>query len=1191
MRLKSLEMQGFKSFPEKTVLNFDDGITAIVGPNGSGKSNISDAVRWVLGEQSTRTLRGSKMEDVIFGGTQKRGPVGFAEVSITIDNSDGVLPTEYSEVTITRRLYRSGESEYYINRNAVRLRDIHELFMDTGLGRDGYSIIGQGRIDEILALKSEDRREIFEEASGISKFRHRKEEAERKLNATEENLVRIRDIISELELQLQPLATQAEEAKQYLKIYDELRGLETSLWLHNIEKIKANAEKIVNDFEVANSQFERGQSSLDELYSEIERISEAMREKDSELERVREDLHGAEGAKHDIESEISYLKATIENNTANIERIKAEIAEGADRAGGIGAQIEERRAQIEDLNTNEREISLKVESISQSILSADKSRDGLSARLETLRGKEQLCELNISELRIKLSSADTHIENLNARKSRISGELSDKKGELESAVARFSEIKSANAEAQETLSGIENSLKGYELKAASREKRAAAAREELRKAELQMDSLKSKHKILTDMERDYEGYFGSVKSVMRAHERGALRGIYGTVSQLMRVEDEYTVAIETILGGALQNIVVDDDKSAREAIAFLKNTNAGRATFLPLSSVRGDEIEIRDLSGKPGFISIASRLVSYDNKYAGIFKNLLGRIAVVDNLNNASAIAKSFGYRFRIVTLDGQIINAGGSYTGGSIGKNVGILSRLNEIKKLEAKLSDLSGGLEKLVHEKNEAEREFNALSYEIEVYKAERRKAEDILLKTKTEMEHHESLLSGIRQSIALLESEDSEITDKLNEWNNARGEALSGISGIEADMSGLKAEIEALLSEHSEIAEKKSSLSERLSEIRLKLAEIRTERAESEKALSQLVALQSDMEGDRLQKQRLIDEYTENNNKVNGQIAEKQSKIEELINKMSEIKQNEERVLSERLALEAKRNKKDKESKDLNDDILKLERERSRLESRKDSILTEEKQIIDKLWETYELTPITAKEHVIQLESVTGAEKRISRLKAERKKLGAVNVGAIDEYDRVSKRYSFLSEQKNDLEKAKNELTSLIERITGEMEEIFAKQFKVINESFGETFVEIFGGGRAELTLADPDDILNCGIEIRVQPPGKTLKTITLLSGGERAFVAIALYFAIIKVRPTPFCVLDEIEAALDDVNVSRFAGYLRRLSDRTQFIIITHRRGTMEEADILYGVTMQEQGISKMLTISIADVEKQLNIKLK
>ncbi|MBQ6697969.1 MAG: chromosome segregation protein SMC, partial [Oscillospiraceae bacterium] len=1180
----------FKSFPDKTVISFDDGITAIVGPNGSGKSNISDGVRWVLGEQSTKTLRGSNMQDVIFAGTQKRGAVGFAEVSLTIDNSDGVLPCEYNEVTVTRRLYRSGESEYYINRSAVRLRDINEMFMDTGLGRDGYSIIGQGRIDEILSAKSGDRREIFEEASGISKFRHRKEESERKLASTEENLVRLRDILTEIESQVGPLKIQAEKAKQYIKIYDELRGLEVTVWTENLARAKENAQKYVNDYEVVCSQFSSAKAALDSLYNEVEELAEKMREKDVEASSAREEEREADREINEAQSNISALESTVANNVHNIERIRAEIDDETNRADGIAAQIKARADRVGELEAEIKGIEEALGSLKAAAELASGKSDDAVALLDDLRVRERICEDDIAKLKIAMSASDAEIAGFDARRADIEAELTTRENELSESKKKFAVVKEALEEAQEKCSGAENMLNGFEMKYKSRGERVEALRDKTTKLELSRESMENKLRMLRDMERDLQGYSFAVKNVMKAKENNSLGGIYGTVSQLIRVEEKYTVAIETILGGALQNIIVGDERDSKEAIAYLKRTDGGRATFMPLDTVKPSELDKKGLSDCPGFVGLASGLVRCDEKYTPAISYLLGRIAVCDNINSASAVAKKYGYSFRIVTLDGQIINTGGTYTGGSVNKTSGILTRTNEIKKLEGDLAGISGKIETANAEKLEAEREYNALMYEMEVCRADKRNAEDVLLRAETEIEHYKTLHGHLNELIDCLNDELTSLAAKKSQSIRICETTKECIAEKEAELEALRKEEEALVAGNSELAARKTALAEEMAQHQATLAANRAEAAEALRALEEIEKLSEAMAGDRAAKENTIREIEKENAELANEISSKKAECESLRENKKTIEKKITDIAQSRLSLEAERNRKDKESKDKNDEILKLERERSRLEMKKESAAREEQQITEKLWESYELTLGTAEKYIVEIESLSDATKRISELKSAVRKLGDVNVNAIEEYDRVSERYEFMTKQCGDLEKAKTELEKMIFEITEEMQAIFAEQFKVINKNFGETFAEIFGGGKAELVLEDESDILNCGIEIRVQPPGKTLKTITLLSGGERALVAIALYFAIMKIRPTPFCVLDEIEAALDDVNVARYAEYLRRLARTTQFIVITHRRGTMEEADTLYGVTMQEKGVSKMLAISISEVEKSVGVKL-
>lgn len=1190
MRLKSLELQGFKSFPDKSVISFDQGITAIVGPNGSGKSNISDAVRWVLGEQSTRTLRGSKMEDVIFGGTQQRKPVGFAEVSLTIDNSDGALPVEYNEVTVTRRYYRSGESEFYINRKAMRLRDIHELFMDTGLGRDGYSIIGQGRIDEILSVKSEDRREIFEEAAGISKFRHRKAEAERKLDATEENLIRIRDIISELESQVTPLAEQAEKAKRYLAIYDELKKLETNVWLYELDREKEAAQKHAQDYETACAQLERAQESVDVLYREMEEQSEKMRALEVALEEERERLQEKEHATQEIIHAQQVLEASIQNNLENVARVREELSEEASRAGGMEAQIAERDARIQTLRAESETIAASIAGMNEKIRLALASGDDARQKLDGLRAALLVKEAEVAALCAKQAAFVASSQGDESRLALLEADFEEHEAKRKETREKAREVKKIAEEAEQNLAEAENRLRGFTLKAESRKQKLESAQADLQKEQNTVSSMEEKHRYLTEMEREFAGYSGATKAIMQACEKKQLQGVCGIVSKLMRVPDEYAVAIEIALGGALNNVVVEDERSAKAGISYLKSSGGGRTTFYPLTTIRGKKLNA-SLEKEEGVCGIASELISFDKRYAEIYQNLLGRVVVVENIDRATALARKNQYQFKVVTLDGQVINAGGSYTGGSVGKNVGILSRANECRRLAEGLAKKKEKIAEDAQLVQELAREHAALSYEIEVAQNDKRTAEDALLKSKTEISHYDLLLNTLNETFDNAEVETRELRARVT-VRKRELEALSAeIAEKIAEKDRLSGEISAQESGHTELVAQQGDLAEELSALKLRAAEIETEVRENERSRASLSDLSAAMAGDREQKLKLIETFEAKNEEFRQEIEQKKAEVELAQKEAESVRNGISERTREKLEIESIRNQMDQQVKNQYETIGKLESERARLETKRNAAEQAYAQLIDKLWETYELTVTAAQEAAEPIASIPEAKSRIQTLKTERKGLGNVNVGAIEEYDRVAERFEFMSAQRADLEQAKTELLEKIKELTDQMRVIFAENFTVINQKFGETFTEIFDGGSAELSLEDPDDILNCGIEIKVQPPGKTLKTITLLSGGERAFVAIALYFAIMKVRPTPFCVLDEIEAALDDVNVVRYADYLRRLSDRTQFIVITHRRGTMEEADVLYGVTMQERGISKMLTISMAEVEKELRMKLK
>ena len=977
MYLKALEIQGFKSFPDRTRLSFEKDITAIVGPNGAGKSNIADAILWVMGEQRTKALRGSKMEDVIFGGTEKRSKLGYAQVSLVFDNSARIFESDLNEVMLSRRYYRSGESEYFINRESVRLKDIHSLLMDTGLGRDGYSIIGQGRIAEIVSTKSTDRREVFEEAAGISRYRYRKEEAERKLERTEENLVRINDKIEELEMQVGPLREQSEIAKRYLVLRDELKEREVSVWMTTLEKLHAQSESVNLEYEQVTRNLEEARARLEALYASSGSITERMHQKDIETEQARERLSAAESRQSECESAAAVIRANIESTRDSAARLQEDMLRQDERAQELRAQIE----------ANEKRVA------------------AIGDELEKAAERERETNNVIDGCRLKLSSRENVLNDLTERANRLAVELK---------------------------------------------------------------SMESRIAMLEEMEKSFEGFSGAVRSVMREAERGAL---------------------------AAQHIVVDTQDDGKNAIEFLKRRDAGRATFLPVDTIRGSVMRDAPVND-PGFVGVAFDLVSFDEQYKGIFENLLGRTVVAETLSDAVRMAKASGNRLRIVTLDGQIINAGGSMTGGSSAKSSGILSRANELEAL--------------------------------------RRRRESAAEKAKT--------------SAAELE--------------RAR-----------ANLANVRFRLDGALEEQTEQRSARSSLE----------AEERTTR----NSISQLRALLEAVAGDSDARRRAAEESGRQIAALQRQLQDKEKTIEEIAQKIASVRGEIAEISGRRMELEGKRSRAEKETQERSAEIISLERQSAKIEQKKISADMEEKQILDRLWDNYELSHSAAEALRRPVESMAKENRAIAELRREISSLGTPNLGAIEEYKRVSERYEFLTTQRDDVDKAKKELLGIIRDVTGEMKEVFLAQFRAIDEAFRTTFRELFGGGKASLELEDENDVLGCGIEIKVQPPGKAITTISLLSGGEMAFVAIALYFSILKVRPTPFCVMDEIEAALDEANVNRFADYMRRMADRTQFLVITHRRGTMEAADMLYGVTMQEKGVSSVIELDLESAQKTID----
>ena len=1190
MYLKALEIQGFKSFPDKTVLNFGEDITAIVGPNGSGKSNVSDAIRWVMGEQSSKSLRGAKMEDVIFGGTEKRSQMGFAQVTLVLDNTEHIFPRmEESEVAVTRRYYRSGESEYYINKQSVRLRDVNELFMDTGMGREGYSIVGQGKIDEILSVKSADRREIFEEAAGISKFRHRKEETERKLERTEENLVRINDKIAELELQVGPLRSQAEKAKKYLILRDELRTLEISVWLENLDKIKTDSIKLNTDYALAQQELERANAALDELYAASEQFAEKAHANDMEQERLRTECAELDAKRSEEDSAVAVLRTGIEHNRANIERVENDLRDQSGRAESLTAQIAAKHARIEELAAQAAELEEELRAFLAQAEELARTAGEAGSEVEALRAKEALAASDAADCRADVSAINAGLAELTERRAALEAESESVDGQLTEKRRAASASRRALEEAQEEADAVRNIISGHTLKMEGRVKREETARQKSIDLTMEKNNLDSRIHLLSEMEKEYEGFNKAVRLIMQAAEKNTLRGVHGPVANLMTTDKRYAVAIEIALGAGMQNVVVDREEDAKSAINFLKQRDGGRATFLPLTAIRGDVLREAGVEREYGYVGVASQLVQFDKRYAEIFNNLLGRTVVVEDMDCGIAIARKYSNRFRIVTLDGQVLNRGGSMTGGSVSRSAGILSRANELKELTARREALTEKLDAALREADEAKRDLNAAQYELDVAREQQRGAEDAVLRLTGEKKQYDMLLESLRTRESDIAAELESITARTEELKKAAAAREEEIKKHEAEAARCRAESEEKLAGQNELKRDSAHLGDEIAARKSTLAGFTAERETTERALGDLETLAQQMRGDEDGRRALIEDYRAKIKAAEEEIAQHDA-VTASLRADAEKRRAELAELAEaKLTLEGERSANDRRYRECNELLSQTQAAAGRLEQKRVTAAMEEKQILDKLWESYELSHSAAQEQRIELESVPKASRRINELKREINGLGNVNVGAIEEFDRVNTRYTYLTGQRDDVEKAKEELLGVIENITSEMTVIFKEQFALIRESFQETFLELFGGGKATLELEDENAVLDCGIEIKVQPPGKALKTLSLLSGGEKAFVAIALYFAILKVHPTPFCVMDEIEAALDEPNVIRVAHYMRRICDKTQFIVITHRRGTMEAADVLYGVTMQERGVSKVLTINMNDMAKELNIK--
>ena len=1189
MYLKALEIQGFKSFPDKTVLNFGEDITAIVGPNGSGKSNISDAIRWVMGEQNSRQLRGAKMEDVIFGGTEKRRAMGFAQVTLVIDNTEHIFNRDEAEVAVTRRYYRSGESEYYINRQSVRLKDVNELFMDTGMGREGYSIIGQGKIDEILSVRSDDRREVFEEAAGISKYRHRKEESERKLQRTEENLVRINDKITELELQVEPLRKQAETAKKYLVLRDELRTLEISVWLENLQKLKTDRLKLQADFETAQADQKKAQDELDRVYAQAEECSRLLHENDCAAEEKRGRISALESAIGEHESAAAVARTTAQHHAETIERMDREMSESRSRTESLHEQMQVMARRMEEIDASARTLENEIAALCEEMRGSSDAAAAAAAQLEQLRRREAQEVAGAAQAQAELSAITAGSDEIAQRTAELTEELTQSEEKLTQTRREAAQNEKELLSAREEEQAAANIIGGHSLKMEGRQRRAKESIEQKNQLSLQEKTISDRIRLLSEMEKEYEGFSKAVKIVMRAAEARTLSGIHGPVGNLIHTDKDCSVAIEIALGGALQHIVVDTKNDGKNAIGLLKQRDGGRATFLPLDTIRGRSLRENGLENEYGFVGIASELVRCDGRYGSVIENLLGATVVVEDLDCGIQMAKRHDNRFRIVTLDGQVINAGGSMTGGSVSRNAGILSRSGELEQLHKKLKKIQSQLQDATLLAESANRELQKAQYELEVARDQQRQANDRVLTLEGRKNHYDMLIESLEQQQESLHIQKENLQKRSTDDAGRMDTIRRTIADFTARAEETREEIEMLQRRQETARQGLGEMTDRLTEKKAQQAALSAEGESARRSMEDLSRLRESLEGEHTDRESLRAQMEQAMAQARAEGERQQQEARELRGGIEEHRQALQKLSEEKMALETRRSQTDRLSRTCNDTLLNCEREVTRLEGKLNGSALEEKQILDKLWERYELSHSDAQALRVELESVPKATRRIGELNREIKGLGAINIGAIEEFERVNTRYTYLSDQRNDVEKAKEELLGIIEEITKQMTEIFATQFEILKQSFQETFLELFGGGRATLELEDENDILRCGIEIKAQPPGKQLKTLSLLSGGEKAFVAIALYFAILKVHPTPFCVMDEIEAALDESNVVRYARYMRRIAGKTQFIVITHRRGTMEEADVLYGITMQERGVSTVLTANLNELSKEMKIK--
>ena len=1188
MYLKTIEMQGFKSFPDKTVLDFGKGITAVVGPNGSGKSNISDAMRWVLGEQSTKNLRGSKMEDVIFGGTDARRAVGFAEVTLKLDNSDMALNNPEKLVTVTRRYFRSGESEYKINGEQARLKDIHELFMDTGLGRDGYSMISQGKVETLISGKSDDRRDMLEEAAGISHYRYRRADAMRRLNQAEENLLRLRDILTELESRVGPLKTQSEKAQKFLEYAGEKKNLEIGLWLYTIEKTKNDLREYEKKITITEAQYNEVCTVLEEVTRKIDNAITDSQKITVAIDEIRRASSQLEEQAAMLESQVAVQENTIEHNNETINRIEREKTEENDTDTEISQQIDDAQKVIDELSTVIEEKKGVLASFSGELESLSDENSKSAQRSVELSESVSRLSLEIADNRVVVSTAASSVEEIENRIKVIDEAIDTQQHVIDALEAERNKVRDELAQVTERGQELNNSLSGIELLAQKRLEKLEKLKEQETELRNKKHDKESRLNMLTDLEKNMEGYQGSVKAVMREVRRGTLRGIHAPVSQVISVSDKYSLAIETALGAGIQNIITDTENDAKKAIGFLKESHAGRATFLPLTAIKGKVLEEKGLDDCYGYINLASKLVEFESKYSEIIDSLLGRTVVAEDLDAAIGIAKRFSYKFKIVTLDGQVVNAGGSMTGGAKLQNAGILSRGNELERLKAECDDVAEKLALLTKELQSQQENCSAVTAELEGCKAEITALAEDRIRIEGLLALKDGNLQNLINAREQANEEKAQLKERIDSINSGAESSREKLALLQAELESVETELSTLTGDRESLREKREKLTADAAQINLDIA-----------------TAEKEIEGKQEEIQRLESRSTSHKDKL----SQLNSEIEEIEQRNEEIRQRIEilnteasglraqsTMSKEKIASEISRREQFEQEcarfriieREKTEEREKLGGEKARLTERRDTMQKEFDDISNKLYDEYELTRREAEELNIVIEDVPEAKRQLNELKSKIRGLGNVNVSAIEEYKEVSERYSFMHGQVSDVEKSKAELIKLINDLTGKMGVQFKEQFDKINFSFGQTFSELFGGGKASLVLTDENDVLECDIDIKVQPPGKNVQNISLLSGGEKGLSAIALLFSILKINPCPFCIFDEVEAALDDVNVARYASYVRRMTDNTQFILITHRRGTMEEADMLYGVTMQEKGVSKLLELKTAEMASKFDL---
>ena len=1183
MVFKELEIQGFKSFPDKVKITFDAGVTGVVGPNGSGKSNLSDAVRWVLGETSSRQLRAAgKMEDVIFGGTRRRGAMGFASVRLTLDNASHTFDVDADEVTIGRKYYRSGDSEYTINGQVCRLKDVYELLLDTGIGRDGYSVIGQGRIAEIVAAKSSERREIFEEACGIAKYRYRKTEAERRLAAAGENLERLRDILGELESRVGPLEKESAKAEKFLELAAKRKTLEVTLWTDGVHRAREAVRQQVRDYETAQADYERFDRETKAAEQEAEEIRMQAQQLTIAVERLNGDIRSITEQISGSESRIAVLENDILRNEESATSLRQEIAAGEQDSTEAAAALQRHRAVAKTMEAEGEKLAAEIEALNAEIARLTDASTASGARKDSLRAELTGLTAQRTEAQVAQAAAEAAEETARQRLPALEQSLQDATAQRDEAKQDLEDTIKYRRMLEENEKQLANIRSGLELKLKGRKAALDDADNAEQRLGRELDAARQRLSVLRELEKNMDGYQNSVKAVMRAAGARRLRGVIGPVSAILKVEPGCEVAVETALGGALQNIVVENEAAAKAAIALLRNDNAGRATFLPLDTVQPGVFRGR-LSGTA---RLASSLVQADRRYDNIVSNLLGRIIVVDDINEASRVARDNGFRSKVVTMDGQVVNAGGSFTGGSVQRSAGLFTRKQEMEELRVKAARLQKDCLAAQEKTDQCKEQVDALQAELTATASEQITAANDKVRAEAEQKRLEAVVQQ-------LETARSNGQQQIDALQAALAESRSRADEAAAQQAQLTAKIDLLTAEMNRIAEGDDSFLARQSELSQKLSAKRLEQVtrqkDAELAYSQIAALEQraqDAAARRASLEESLAALAQRSESCRTEIAAiRQAKTDSqsaIAEKETAIREATEKRL-ERQQAETETLARARTSADSREE---MGREMARLAERKAAAETEYDQTVAKLWDEYQLSVSQAEELCIEFESLTALRAQVADLRGKIRALGSVNVSAIEEYKEVKARYDALVRQVTDVEESRSELSRMISKLSAQMKEIFSDSFRAINENFGRVFTELFGGGEASLVLEDESDVLSCGIGIRVAPPGKVIKNLEALSGGEQALVAISIYFAILAVNPAPFCILDEIEAALDDANVVRFAQYLRRVSDKTQFIVITHRRGTMEAANVLYGVTMQEDGVSKLLKLDLEQVDATL-----